>query len=161
MVARWVSFYRRSPALSGRSRRLAVAGAFLGYPLLVIGYNLLVAPGWLLTVVWAPIAIVLFGATVVGALAVYGYGQGRMTDQARLDERQRVMADRALIVSYRVLATAVTLGLGFLAIAATFQTIEVHMESLVPWLIMSGLYLPLLPFASLAWIESDAPADEA
>ena len=29
-----------------------------------------------------------------------------------------------------------------------------------PWLIAIGLYVPFLPFAALAWIEPDAPADD-
>jgi hypothetical protein len=144
-----------------RSRRWAVAAAFLGYPLLLIGYSLLVEPGRIPSLLWAPIAIILFSATLVGAVAVYGYGQGRMDRRASLDERELQMADHALVVSYGVLATAVALALGVLAVVATFQTIEIHMESLAPWLIAAGVYLPMLPFASMAWIEPDVPVDEA
>ena len=161
MVSPWLSLYRRSPAMSRRSRRQAVAAAFLGYPLLLVGYSLLVEPGRIPSLLWAPIAIVLFSATLVGAIAVYGYGQGRMDRRARLDERERQMVDHALVVSYGVLATAVTLALGALAVVASFQTIEIHMETLAPWLIAAGLYLPMLPFASMAWTEPDVPADEA
>jgi hypothetical protein len=156
----WLSLYRRAPTLSRRNRRLAVAAAFLGYPLLILGYDLLVAPGRLSTVLWAPIAIVLFSLTLIGAVALYGYGQGRMDRRARLDERQRQMVDHALVVSYGVLATAVTLVLGILAVVASFQTVEVHMEALAPWLIAAGLYLPMLPFAAMAWVEPDAPVDD-
>ena len=161
MVTPWLSIYRRAPSLPRRTRRLAVAAAFLGYPLLLLGYGLLVEPGRLSSIVWAPIAIVLFSATIVGSVAVYGYGRGRMDRRARLDERQRLMADNALVVSYGVLATVVSLGLGVLAVVASIQTVEIHMESLAPWLIAAGLYLPMLPFASMAWIEPDAPADDA
>lgn len=161
MVSPWLSLYRRSPALPRRTRRLAVAAAFLGYPLVILGYDLLVESGRLSSVVWAPIAIVLFSATLVGAVAVYGYGQGRLDRRAGLDERQRSTVDHALIVSYGVLATAVTLALGVLAVAASLTTIVVHMESLAPWLVAAGLYLPMLPFASMAWVEQDPPADEA
>jgi hypothetical protein len=147
--------------MSRRSRRRAVAAAFLGYPLLLIGYSLLVQSGRIPPLIWAPIAIGLFSATLVGAVAVYGYGQGRMDARARLDERERQMVDHALIVSYGVLATAVSLALGALAIVASFQTVEIHMETLAPWLIAAGVYLPMLPFASMAWTEPDAPIDEA
>jgi hypothetical protein len=34
------------------------------------------------------------------------------------------------------------------------------MEDLVPWLLAIGLYEPFLPFAALAWIEPDLPADD-
>ncbi len=160
MVTPWSSLYRRSPAMSRRSRRLAVAAAFLGYPLLLVGYALLVEPGRIGTLAWAPIAIALFAATLIGAVAVYGYGQGRMDRRAKLDERERQMVDHALIVSYGVLATFITVVLGVVAVVASFQTIELHMEQLAPWLIAAGLYLPMLPFAAMAWTEPDAIADE-
>ena len=83
MVSPWLSLYRRSPVMSRRSRRVAVAAAFLGYPLLLIGYGLLVEPGRISSLLWAPIAIALFAATLVGAVAIYGYGQGRMDRRAR------------------------------------------------------------------------------
>ena len=161
MANPWLTLYRSAPFLARRSRRLAVAAAFLGYPLLLVGYGTLVQPDRLSSVVWAPISIVLFLITLVGSLVVYSYGQGRMDRRAKLDERQRQMADRALVVSYGALATAVTLVLGVLAVVASFQAVEIHMESLAPWLIAAGLYLPMLPFASMAWIEADAPTDEA
>ncbi len=160
METPWLTLYRRAPALKRRDRRLAVAAAFLGYPALIVGYDLLVAPGRLSTVLWAPIAIVLFSLTLVGAVALYGYGQGRMDRRARLDERQRQMVDQALVVSYGVLATVVSVALGILAVAASFQTIEIHMDALAPWLIAAGLYLPMLPFAAMAWVEPDAPVDD-
>ena len=156
----WLLLYRRAPMLGRRDRRLAVAAAFLGYPLLLVGYDLLVEPGRLSTVIWAPIAIVLFLLTLVGAVTIYGYGQGRMDRRARLDERQRQMVDHALVVSYGVLATAITLALGALAVTASFGTVELHMDSLAPWLIAAGLYLPMLPFAAMAWTEPDAPSDD-
>ena len=34
------------------------------------------------------------------------------------------------------------------------------MTDLTPVIIGIALYLPLLPFAALAWIEPDAPADD-
>ena len=146
--------------MSRSSRRRAVLAAFLGYPLLILGYDLLVEPGRLPSLVWAPIAMILFLLTLVGAIAIYGYGQGRMDRRARLDERERQMVDHALIVSYGVLATAVTLALGALAVAASFDAVVIRMESLAPWLIAAGVYLPMLPFAAMAWTEPDPPADE-
>ena len=82
------------PSLTRRDRRIAVAAAFLGFPLLIVGYDLLVAPGRLSTVRLGPIAIVLFSLTLVGVVAVYGYGQGRMDRRDRLDERQRRWSTR-------------------------------------------------------------------
>jgi hypothetical protein len=152
---------RRLPRLSQRVRRLAVVGAFTGYPLLQLGYWALVAPGQLSSTIWAPIAIALFSITIVSVFALYGYGRGRMGyPKHQLDERQRTMHDRALVVSYGVVTTAVGLVLGGLAGWAMNEPVVIDMASLVPVLIGAGLYLPVLPFAALAWIEPDLPADD-
>ena len=157
------SFYRRLPTLSQRARRLAVIGAFTGYPVLQLGYWAVVVPGALSTAIWAPVALVLFGITIVSVLALYGYGQRRMGYGMRqLDERERAMHDRALVLSYGVVTTVVVLALGGLAGWAMNEPVVIEMASLVPVLIAAGLYLPTLPFAALAWIEPDAPSgDEA
>jgi hypothetical protein len=155
------SIYRRLPMLSQRRRRLAVLAAFGGYPLLILGYETLVAPGRLSTTIWGPIAVVLLSLTIIGAVAVYGYGQGRIGDSRTLDERQRAMNDRALILSYGVATTVFGLALGGIALVASFQgPVVIEMTALTPYLIAFGLYLPLLPFAALAWIEPDLPSDD-
>ena len=161
MVNPWLSFLRRSPDLTRRSRRRAVAAAFLGLPLLLVGYGLLVETGRLSNVVWAPIAVVLFSATLVGSVAVYGYGQGRMDRRERLDERQRAIVDRALVASYAALTAVIVALAGALAIYLTFVgPLVFEMTLLTPWFVAIGLYVPMLPFAALAWIEPDAPADD-
>ena len=135
--------------------------AFAGYPLLQIGYAQLRATDLISATVWAPIAIGLFLATLIGMVAVYGFSSGRMDRKQRLDERQRQMVDRAMIASYGVLTAVVAGVLGLLAIRLTFGgPITLEMGALVPWLIAVGLYEPFLPFAALAWIEPDAPADD-
>jgi hypothetical protein len=147
--------------LTQRTRSLAVIGTFTGYPLLQLGYWALVAPGEVSSVVWAPFAIVLFTITIVSVFALYAFGWGRMGyPKQHLDERQRVMHDRALVLSYGVVTTAVGLTLGALAGWAMNEPVVIRMETLVPVLICAGLYLPILPFAALAWIEPDAPADD-
>lgn len=152
---------RRLPRLSRRARRLAVLGTFTGYPLLQLGYWALVQPGQLSSMVWAPIAIALFTITIVSVFALYGYGQGRMGyPKHSLDERQRAMHDRALVVSYGVVTTAVGIVLGGLAGWAMNEPIVIEMSALVPFLIAAGLYVPVLPFAALAWIEPDPPSDD-
>ncbi|MEO8272707.1 MAG: hypothetical protein ABI620_01405 [Chloroflexota bacterium] len=152
---------RRLSRLSRRTRRLAVVGLFAGYPLVQFGYGALVLNGVLSSAVWAPVAIVLFGISIVGALVVYAFGQGRMGYPKRqLDERQRAMHDRALVISYGVVTTIVGLFLGALAGWAMNEPVVITMAGLVPVLIGAGLYLPSLPFAALAWIEPDVPADD-
>jgi len=153
------SLYRRMPEARQRSRRILVIAAFTGFPLQIVGWRF--ATGEVLSVVWAPISIALFSATIVGAFALYGYGQGRMGRRDLLDERQRSMVDRALVVSYGVLTTIIVAIAGLLATYLSLVgPIQLEMMALTPWFIAIGVYVPLLPFAALAWIEPDAPGDE-
>lgn len=155
------SIYRRLPMLSQLRRRIAVGAAFGGYPSLILGYSTLVAPGRLSQVAWSPIAVVLFSLTLIGVVAVYGYGQGRMDRPERLDERQRAMVDRAHIVSYAVLTTLIVAVGGVVAVYASFVgPVVIEMTPFTPWLVAIGLYIPFLPYAALAWIESDLPSDD-
>ena len=155
------TLYRRLPDLTQRARRFAVIAAFGGFPLQLIGYSLLVEPGRLSSVVWAPISIALFSATVFGMIAIGGYGQGRLDKRAGLDERERAMIDKALIVSYGVLTTVIVAVAGIIAVYASFVgPITIEMSAFSPWLIAIGVYVPFLPFAALAWIEPDAPGDD-
>jgi len=155
------SLYHRLPTMRQRSRRIAVIAAAAGFPLVLIGYSLLDAPGRLSAALWAPIALALFATTLVGILAIYGYGQGRMDRGDRPDERQRVMIDRALVVSYSVLTTVIVAISGGLAFYLSFVgSFQLDMGVLTPWFVAIGLYVPFLPFAALAWIEPDAPVDD-
>jgi hypothetical protein len=155
------SIYNRLPMLSQRRRRIAVLAAFGGYPSLLVGYSALVVPGRLSSTIWGPIAIALFSLTLVGVVAVYGYGRGRIDRSESLDERQRSMVDRALIVSYAVLTTVIVAIIGVVAFYASLVgPVVIEMTALSPWLIAIGLYIPFLPLAALAWLESDAPADD-
>jgi hypothetical protein len=161
MMATPATLYRLLPTLGQRPRRIAVIATFAGYPLLQLGYVLLRAPDRIPALVWAPIAIGLFAATLIGMVAVYGYGQGRMGRERALDERQRAMVDKALVVSYGVVTALLTAALGVLAVWLSFNgPITLGMADLVPFLIGIGIYVPVLPFAALAWIEPNAPADD-
>jgi hypothetical protein len=143
-----------------RSRRFAVVAAFGGIPLLGLVYLALVEPGRITAPLWVPIAIGLTVLAFGGNLVVYGYGQGRMGYPTRaLDERQQMMRDRALILSYRVSSIAVGLALGALLGAALQGPLVIESTVVTPLLIAAVLYLPLLPFAALAWIEPDPPAE--
>ena len=167
-----LSAYRRLPSLGRDRRRLAVIGAFAGYPLLQIGYATFVAPGRLATTIWAPVAAGLFAMTLAGVFVVYGYARERMApawfpffrrpESARhpLDERQRAMHDRALVVSYRILSLAVGLTIGGAAGVATNEPIVIDFPALIPFIVVFALYVPFLPFAVLAWIEADPPVDD-
>jgi len=154
--------YQRLPALKQRERRVAVVGAFAGFPALNVGYATLVAAGIIPTAVWAPIAIALFAMTLVGLVAIYGWGQGRITERRdQVDERQRVMVDHALVTGYGGLTTAIVVFIGAVALYLSFiGPITIDMTGLTPWVIAVALYVPFLPFAALAWIEPDAPMDD-
>ena len=155
------SWFQRLPLLDRRRRRLAVIGAFSGYPLVIVGYVSLVATGVLPTAIWAPIVVVLFAITLVGVVTLYGYGRGRTGDAGPLDERERTMLDRALVLGYGAVVTVVVLAVGAMALYLSFVgPITITMTDLTPVIIGIALYLPLLPFAALAWIEPDAPADD-
>lgn len=155
------TLYRRLPRTPRRIRRLTVIGTFAGYPLVVLGYAGLVEPGRLPVALWAPVAVVLMAMTVVGSFVVYGFANPRMRSQSELDERERAMNERALVSSYGVVTTVLVLGLAALATAGALGgPIIIDMETLTPVLIEAGVFVPLLPFAALAWIEPDAPADD-
>ncbi|HEY3162862.1 MAG TPA: hypothetical protein VGJ71_00805 [Candidatus Limnocylindrales bacterium] len=161
MTSPFLAFVRAMPRASRRTRRWLVAAAFLGYPLLNVGYLTLVTTGRANSVVWAPIAIALFTATLIGVIAIYGYARGRadMTDD--LDERQRQVRDQAWIHAYGILITAVTAVVGVLAVVASFVgPITFSMTELTPFIVGIGLYLPLLPSAALAWSGPDELSDE-
>ena len=94
-------------------------------------------------------------------MTLYGYGRGRTGDAGPLDERERTMLDRALVLGYGAVVTVVVLAVGALALYLSFVgPITITMTDLTPVIIGIALYLPLLPFAALAWIEPDAPADD-
>jgi uncharacterized membrane protein len=155
------SIFHRLPLLRRPARRLAVVGAFGGFPLMQLGYLLLVVPGRLSSAVWAPIAIALFSITLLGVFAIYGYGMGRIGTPTKLaDERQRAMRDRALITSYGVVTTVVSLALGGLALLALEGPLVIGWDALLPVFIGAGLYLPVLPFAALAWTDPDVATDD-
>jgi hypothetical protein len=120
MMATPRTLFLRLPSLSRRSRRIAVIAAFAGYPLLQVGYQQLRATELIPTIVWGPIAFGLILVTLVGMVAVYGFSSGRLDRKQHLDERQRQMVDRALVVSYGVVTTVVALVAGALALRLTF-----------------------------------------
>jgi hypothetical protein len=154
--------FQRLPALPQRQRRIAVVGAFVGFPLMKALYVTLVTTGFIPTVIWGPIAFALFAVTIVGVLAIYGWGQGRISEQRdQMDERQRAMLDRALITAYGALTTAIVVILGVVALYLSFiGPITIDMGNLTPWVIAVALYVPFLPFAALAWIETDQPDED-
>ena len=163
MINPFVAAYRYLPHASRQARRLLVLATFAGYPLVLIGYGTLVAPGRLSSAIWAPIAIVLMSMTIFGSFAIYGFARDRANlGVESLDERQRQLRDRALIVSYAVLSTIVTGAAGIAAAwAVLVGPITLEFGDMAGWLVAFALFLPILPSAALAWIEPDEPADDS
>lgn len=64
-------------------------------------------------------------------------------------------------MSYGGLTTVIVAIGGIIATYASFVgPVVIEMTAFTPWLIAIGLYIPFLPFAALAWLEPDAPADD-
>ena len=157
----FTALWRAMPEASRRTRRLWVVAAFGGYPLLNIGYATLVATGRISATLWAPIAILLFVFTLAGVVAIYGYARDRASMTAALDERERLVRDRAWIAAYGALTAVVVLVVLLLALlASTSGPVTIGMDVLTPVGIALGLYLPVLPAAALAWNEPDLPHDD-
>jgi hypothetical protein len=154
--------WRAMPGASRRTRRIWVVLAFLGFPLVNVGYAALVEPGWLSRTIWAPIVIVLFGATLVGVFAIYGYARDKASMDADLDEREQRIRDQAWIHAYGFLATVVVAVVAIIAlITSTSGPVTIGMEVIGPVGISLALYLPILPSAMLAWTEPDVVGDDA
>jgi hypothetical protein len=160
MMVSPVRLYRRLAGAPRRVRRLTVVAAFAGYPLLIVGYTTLVEPGRLPLAVWGPIAFVLMASTIVGCFATYGFAGDRIHGREHLDERERAMNDRAVVLSYGILTTVLVAMLAWLALTAYGEPLVIDMGTLTPVFIAVGVFVPLLPFAVLAWIEPDVETDD-
>jgi hypothetical protein len=158
------SIYRALPTARRRSRRLFVIAACVGYPLVLLGYATLVVPDRIQLGVWAPIATVLMAVTIVGVVAIYGFTRGRADlGSGHLDERQAQVRDRAWALSYAIVAVVIAIAFVALMVVRSSSGEDVVLSGdLIGYLAtMAAIYLPVLPAAVLAWIEPDAPIDEA
>ena len=156
-------WFNRTVGAHQPGRRLVIVGAFLGYPLVLIGYAMLVATHRIDSLVWAPIAVLLMLLTGFGLLAIWLSVRDRAApDSPNLDERERALGTRAHVLSYAVLATFLVAVAGVLATWLTFVgPLTLRMEDVAPWLIALGVYLPVLPSAALLWIEPDPLVEAA
>jgi uncharacterized membrane protein len=115
------------------------------------------------TVLWGPISFVLIGLTVVGSFILYRFARDRANLPApNLDERQRMLRDRAWILSYQVLSTVVIVAIVVVGIYVFILERPITLDAgLVNALVLCvGVLLPVLPIAALAWIEPDLPRDD-
>lgn len=112
---------------------------------------------------WGPVSFVLIGCTLIGAFVLYRYVQGRADMPGRgLDERERQLRDRAWILSYQVLALVVVLLVAALVVPVLGigQPVTIDATVAAAAALCLGVLLPLLPAASLAWLEPDRLGDE-
>lgn len=152
----------RLRTLPRRVRRAIVLESFVAYPVVVLGYYLLVATGRVPNLIWAPIALILMTGFVLGLFVIYGSARNRANpNDPALDERQRDLAVRAWALSYGVVTwVVVAIAAAWVLYVTSVGPMVVGPEFLLPVAIGAGVYLPTLPLSVLAWIEPDAPADE-
>lgn len=146
--------------LPRRARRLVVVLSLLGLPSMY-GWSAL----WLATpvskLVWGPVSFLLIGATAGGSFVLYRFVRDRADMRADLDERQRQLRDRAMVLSYQVLSAVVIAAVAGLAVQVLGLGRTVTLDAaVVGGIALSvGVLIPLLPTAALAWIEPDAPPE--
>ena len=152
----------RIDRLSQRTRRFLAVGTLLGLPAMFVWSSL-----WLTTdvptIIWGPISFVLIGVTAVGAVVLYRFVRNRADLQGHgLDERQRHLRDQAWVLSYQVLATVVIAIISYVGVVvlAFGSAITIDASVANALVLCMGTLVPLLPFASLAWVEPDAPVDD-
>jgi len=111
--------------------------------------------------VWGPVSFALFAVTLVGAVLLYRYGRGRAESPVGLDERERILRDRALAFAYRALSLCVILAVAVVAVGVLGAGAQVVLNaSAVGALVVAvAVLVPLLPTAALAWLEPDAPPE--
>ena len=120
---------------------------------------------WLTTsvpkIVWGPVSFLLIGATAGGSLILYRFVRDRTDTRANLDERQRQLRDRAMVLCYQVLSAVAVLAVVGVAIPVLFLGHVVILDATVvgALAVSAGVLIPLLPVAALAWIEPDPPPD--
>lgn len=154
MARTWVD------GLSQRARRRIAVASLIGLPGMYAWSGF-----WLTTrvpgIVWGPVSFLFILITVGGAFVLYWFVRDRAGRDAQLDERQRQLRDRAWIMCYEILAAlivAAVLVLGVLVLGLG-RVVTLDATAVSALVLCVGVLLPLLPVATLAWIEPDAPAE--
>ena len=146
--------------LPRRTRRVIAVASLLGLPGMYAW-----SAFWLNTsapkIAWGPVSFVLIGATAAGSLILYRFVSDRADLRANLDERQRQLRDRAMVLAYQVMSGVVVAAIAGVAIWVLGMGRTITLDgAIVGGLAISvGVLIPLLPIAALAWIEPDAPPE--
>jgi hypothetical protein len=160
---RWIaSRLDRLSRLSRRNRRIIAVATLLGLPCAHAWSSF-----WLTTsmpnILWGPVTFVLFGATIWGAVLLYGFVRNRADmPGAGLDERQRLMRDQAWILGYRVLSAVIllaTIAVG-ITVLGFGHAVTLDATTTTAIVLSVTVLIPVLPAATLAWIEPD-PVEES
>ncbi len=109
-------------------------------------------------ILWGPVSFLLIGVTLFGAFVLYRFARDRADMLGSgLDERERQLRDRAWILSYQVLAVVVValVAATVIPVLGFGQPVTVDATLATAAALCLGVLLPLLPAASLAWIEPD------
>jgi hypothetical protein len=157
-----VTRHSRVDQLPQRGRRIVAVATLLGLPAMYAWSSF-----WMGTsvpnIIWGPVSFVLIGVTLVGAVVIYRFARDRadLRDD-RLDERERMLRDRAWILSYQVLAVVVValVAAVTLPVLAFGQAIVIDAGLATALALCLGVLLPVLPAAALAWLEPDALEDD-
>jgi hypothetical protein len=143
-------------------RRIIVVGVMAGYPAFVAAWVGLPAIG-VTGLAWTVVVAGLGLGVLLGALALYQFqtSLAHMPD-AQLDERQIAIRDRAYLMSYRILAVIMLLGIFAFSIAPDVldRPLTITFETMQPLTWGAILYSLILPSAVIAWQEPDLPGEE-
>lgn len=111
---------------------------------------------------WGPVTFLMILGELFGAVVLYLYVRDRANPRANLDERERQLRDRAMVLAYQVLSAAVVVAVGAVALLVLGFGRSLTLDP--AWAgaaaICAGVLVPLLPTAALAWIEPDPATDD-
>ncbi len=147
----------RIDRLPRSSRRIVAVATMLGLPAMfawsAFWQRTSVSPA-----LWGPVTFALIGVTLVGGFVLYRYVRDRADMPGRnLDERERQQRDRAWILAYQVLAVVVVILAAAVVIPVLGfgNAVTISASAATAIALCLGVLLPLLPAATLAWLEPD------
>lgn len=150
----------RSPAdISRTARRFLAATGVLGCAAGIIVQDVALRAGARDLGNALGLGLLLVG--VAATLLVWRWSRNRARwEDEGLDERDRRERDRSWAVSYRILALAVIVGPGTVALLS-LAGVDVAADVLRQLLVAMIVFVLILPTLVLAWIEPDLPAEDA
>ena len=154
------TLYQRLPSLRQRDRRVAVVARLHRLPAAERRLPTLVATGSSPATLGAD-RRPLFAITIVASSRSTAGARAGSPSTGTSSTSASARCSTGLLTGYGALTTAIVVVLGVVALYLSFiGPITLDMTTFTPWMIAVALYVPFLPFATLAWIEADAPGDE-